>query len=58
MFIWSESFANFIELHGFIDCSNQAYAAVIARLITNKEIQVKILVSKTCVVPAKPLTIP
>ena len=56
---YSEDFVNFIELHGFADSSNQAYLAVIyARLITKKEIKVKLLTSKTCVAPAKPLTIP
>ena len=56
---YSEDFVNLFELHGFPDSSNQAYAAVIyARLITNKEMKVKILISKTRVVPAKLLTIP
>ena len=56
---YSEDFINFIELHGFADGPNQAYAAVLyARLITNKEIEVKLLTSKTRVAPAKPLTIP
>ena len=56
---YSEDFAKFIELHGFADSLNQAFAGVIyARLITNKEIKVKLLTSKTRVAPAKPLTIP
>ena len=50
---------NSLNFNGFADSSNQAYAGVIyARLITNKEIKVKLLTSKTCVAPAKPLTIP
>ena len=54
-----EDFVKFIKLHGFADSSNQAYAGVIyARLITNKEIKVKLFTSKTRVAPAKPLTIP
>ena len=58
-FFYSEDFVKFIELHGFADSSNQAYAGVTyARLITNKGIKVKLLASKTHVVPAKPLTIP
>ena len=56
---YSEDFVKFIELYGFTHSSNQAYAGVIyARLITNKEIKVKLLTSKTRVAPAKPLTIP
>ena len=56
---YSEGFANFIELHGFANSSNQAYAAVIyARLITKNGIKVKLLTSKTRAAPAKPLTIP
>ena len=56
---YSEDFINFIKLHGFADSPNQAYAAVLyARLITNKEIEVKLLTSKTRVAPAKSLTIP
>ena len=56
---YSEDFVNFIELHGFSDSSNQPYAVVIyARLITNKEIKVKLLTSKTRVAPVKPLTVP
>ena len=56
---YSEDFVNFIEHHGYADSSNQAYAAVFyARLITNKELKVKLLTSKTRVAPAKPLTIP
>ena len=40
----------------FADSSNQAYAAFIcARLITNKEIKVKLLKSNTHVAPAKTL---
>ena len=50
---------NSLNFNGFADSSNQAYAGVIyARLITNKEIKVKLLTSKTRVAPAKPLTIP
>ena len=56
---YSEDFVKFIELHGFAHSLNQAYAGVIyAQLITNKEIKVKLLTSKTRVAPAKPLTIP
>ena len=56
---YSEGFFNFIELDGFADISNQAYAAVIyAGLITNKGINVKLLTSKTRVAPAKPQNIP
>ena len=55
---YSEGFVKFIELDGFADSLNQAYAGVIyARLITNKEIKVKLLTSKTRAAPAKPLTI-
>ena len=53
-----EDFVKSIELHGLADSSKQAYAGVIyARLITNKEIKVKLLTSKTRVAPAKLATI-
>ena len=56
---YSEDFVKFIEYHGFADSSNQSYAGVIyARLITNKEMKVKLLTSKTRVGPARPLAIP
>ena len=45
---------NSLNFNGFADSSNQAYAGVIyARLITNKEIKVKLLTSKIRVAPAK-----
>ena len=56
---YSEDFVKFIEHHGFADSSNQSYAGVIyARLITNKEMKVKLLTAKTRVGPARPLAIP
>ena len=56
---YPEDFINFIELHGFADSSNQAYASVIfAQLITNKEIKFKLLTLKTRIAPGNPLTIP
>ena len=56
---YSENVINSIELHGFADSSNQAYAAVIyVRIVTNKDIKVQFLTSKTRVAPNKPITIP
>lgn len=49
-----------IELHGFCDASNQAYAAVIySRIINNKgEIYSSIITSKTKVAPIKVISTP
>ena len=56
---YSENVINSIELHGFADSSNQAYAAVIyVRIVTDKDIKVQFLTSKTRVAPNKPITIP
>ena len=56
---YPEDFVNFIELHGFADSSNQAYASVIfAQLTTNKEIKFKLLTLKTRIALGNPLAIP
>ena len=51
---YSEDFVKYLELHGFEACAGVIYAL----LITNKEIKVKLLATKTRVAHAKPLTIP
>ena len=49
-----------LELHGFSDASEQAYAAVVyLRMVcTNGDVQVALVMSKTKVAPIKRLTVP
>ncbi|XP_071057602.1 uncharacterized protein [Onthophagus taurus] len=48
-----------IEVHGFSDASFDAYGAVVyLRVLTNKEVRVSLLISKSKVSPLKRVTIP
>ncbi|XP_055542986.1 uncharacterized protein LOC129728564 [Wyeomyia smithii] len=57
---WMANFKSQIELHGFSDASEEAYAAVVylRRVSENGQIRVSLIAAKTKVAPVKQVTIP